>query len=670
MIRILFFTLMLVFTAEVSGQQDFPLNEYAELPNPRPSDTTLWARVPEISVQWGDVDTRYMKEKPFISSDPKVTETLSAWRGESVAAQFVISTRNQLDNLTYSVSSLVNVDDRKQIVGSEAVFSGFVRYVMTDELNKNGKGACGHRNPSDFDFSLAADAIDHISSSLSVGSMTSRPVWIRIDIPQTTPKGLYTGNVTVRNGSEVIGELALKVRVTDEVLPLPADWMYHLDLWQNPYAVARYYQVTPWSEAHLDALRLEHTLYAQAGGKVITASIIHDPWNSQTEDPYESMIKWIKESDGNWKFDFSIFDTWVELMMSLGVDKQINCYSMIPWKLSFRYFDEAAQIYIDAQTAPGDTLYEEMWTTMLRTFAAHLKEKGWFEKTFISMDERPMDAMIKTLEVIRKADPQLKVSLAGALHTELIDELDDYCVALRMKYTDEMLARRNESGKVTTFYTSCEESQPNTFTFSPPAESEWFAWYAAKAGLDGYLRWALNCWVEQPLLDSRFRSWAAGDTYLIYPNARTSIRFERMKAGIQMYEKISILRDKFKTANDVKSLEIIENTLARFDENTLSAVPASEQINSARLIINGLVSPYDRLAGAISQAKFSVNDAVSEEKSTGFVRKIKKLKHEIETAEAKINSAKLTDKQCTATADKLYKKTSDFVKAADKYRTK
>lgn len=670
MIRILFFTLMLVFTAEVSGQQDFPLNEYAELPNPRPSDTTLWASVPEISVQWGDVDTRYPKEKPFISSDPKVTETLSAWRGESVAAQFVISTRNQLDNLTYSVSSLVNVDDRKQIIGSEAVFSGFVRYVMTDELNKNGKGACGHRNPSDFDFSLAADAIDHISSSLSVGSMTSRPVWIRIDIPQTTPKGLYAGNVTVRNGSEVIGELALKVRVTDEVLPLPADWMYHLDLWQNPYAVARYYQVTPWSEAHLDALRLEHTLYAQAGGKVITASIIHDPWNSQTEDPYESMIKWIKESDGNWKFDFSIFDTWVELMMSLGVDKQINCYSMIPWKLSFRYFDEAAQIYIDAQTAPGDALYEEMWTTMLRTFATHLKEKGWFEKTFISMDERPMDAMIKTLEVIRKADPQLKVSLAGALHTELIDELDDYCVALRMKYTDEMLARRNESGKVTTFYTSCEESRPNTFTFSPPAESEWFAWYAAKAGLDGYLRWALNCWVEQPLLDSRFRSWAAGDTYLIYPNARTSIRFERMKAGIQMYEKISILRDKFKTANDVKSLEIIENTLARFDENTLSAVPASEQINSARLIINGLVSPYDRLAGAISQAKFSVNDAVSEEKSTGFVRKIKKLKHEIETAEAKINSAKLTDKQCTATADKLYKKTSDFVKAADKYRTK
>ena len=670
MIRILFFTLMLVFTAEVSGQQDFPLNEYAELPNPRPSDTTLWASVPEISVQWGDVDTRYPKEKPFISSDPKVTETLSAWRGESVAAQFVISTRNQLDNLTYSVSSLVNVDDRKQIVGSEAVFSGFVRYVMTDELNKNGKGACGHRNPSDFDFSLAADAIDHISSSLSVGSMTSRPVWIRIDIPQTTPKGLYAGNVTVRNGSEVIGELALKVRVTDEVLPLPADWMYHLDLWQNPYAVARYYQVTPWSEAHLDALRLEHTLYAQAGGKVITASIIHDPWNSQTEDPYESMIKWIKESDGNWKFDFSIFDTWVELMMSLGVDKQINCYSMIPWKLSFRYFDEAAQIYIDAQTAPGDALYEEMWTTMLRTFATHLKEKGWFEKTFISMDERPMDAMIKTLEVIRKADPQLKVSLAGALHTELIDELDDYCVALRMKYTDEMLARRNESGRVTTFYTSCEESRPNTFTFSPPAESEWFAWYAAKAGLDGYLRWALNCWVEQPLLDSRFRSWAAGDTYLIYPNARTSIRFERMKAGIQMYEKISILRDKFKTANDVKSLEIIENTLARFDENTLSAVPASEQINSARLIINGLVSPYDRLAGAISQAKFSVNDAVSEEKSTGFVRKIKKLKHEIETAEAKINSAKLTDKQCTATADKLYKKTSDFVKAADKYRTK
>ena len=34
------------------------------------------------------------------------------------------------------------------------------------------------------------------------------------------------------------------------------------------------------------------------------------------------------------------------------------------------------------------------------------------------MDERPMEVMQKTLKVIRKADPDFKVSLAGNYHEE------------------------------------------------------------------------------------------------------------------------------------------------------------------------------------------------------------------------------------------------------------
>lgn len=659
------FLLVTIFCValSVSGQVNYPLNEYTELPNPKQTNITLWAAAPSIAVQWGDVDTRYAKEAPYAPSTQKTVETLTAWRGEAVAAQLVVSSRTQLENLNYSVSNLVKSDDNTQFIGGDALFSGFVRYVMTDELNKDGRGACGHRNPADYDYSLAADGIDHITTSMSVSPLTSRPIWIRVSVPQTASKGLYTGTVTVKNGTEVLGVLTLNVRVVDEVLPLPSDWKFHLDLWQNPYSVARYYQVAPWSEAHLEALRKEHKLYAEAGGKVITASIIHDPWNSQTEDVYETMIKWTKKTDGSWAFDFTIFDTWVELMMGIGVDKQINCYSMIPWKLAFRYYDEATQEYKDAQTAPGDTLYEEMWVSMLRSFATHLREKGWFDKTYISMDERPMDSMLKALAVIRKADPLLKVSLAGSLHADLIDELDDYCVALGMKYTEDMLRRRKQAGKITTFYTSCEEARPNTFTFSPPAESEWFAWYAAKANLDGYLRWALNCWVQQPLLDSRFRSWAAGDTYLIYPNARTSIRFERMKSGIQMYEKIRILKERFTAANDTKSLSIIQNTLVGFDESTLLTVPAADVIRNASQIINGLVYPYDMLGGVISQAKWTkMNVQSGTEPGFYHLDSISLFQATIDAAELIHQNQNLTDNEYVAAAEKLTSEIDDFKK--------
>ena len=569
-------------------QSSNPLSTYTELPNPKVTNTALWTSQPDVAVAWGNTDTRYTKQNPSGIPLENKTISLTAWKGERVSAQFVVSNKTGTNTLSYSIGDFINLNDENLRITSDNVFSGFVRYVMTDELNKDGGGACGYRNAADFDYSLSADPIDHHAKNLEIKPLTSQGVWVRVAVPEGTTAGNYTSTITVKLNDVTVETLYINLKVQNRTLPAVSDWKFHLDLWQNPYSVARYYGVAPWSEAHMEALKNEHQLYADAGGKVITASIIYDPWNSQTEDVYGTMIEWIKKKDGSWSFDYTNFDKWVELMMSIGVNKQINCYSMIPWKLSFRYFDEAANTYKDAVTKPGDALYEEMWTAMLKSFAAHLKEKGWFNITHISMDERAMDVMLKAIAIIRKADPDFKISLAGSLHNELIADLNDYCVALRYKYTDLQLAQRRAEGKVTTFYTSCEEARPNTFTFSSPAECEWFAWYAAKANLDGYLRWALNCWVKNPLTDSRFRSWGAGDTYLIYPGARTSMRFERMTEGIQQFEKIRILKELFTQAGHPTAILQINDALAAFDESKLTQTPAATVISNARNVINTL----------------------------------------------------------------------------------
>ena len=70
---------------------------------------------------------------------------------------------------------------------------------------------------------------------------------------------------------------------------------------------------------------------------------------------------------------------------------------------------------------------------------------------------------------------------------------------------------------------------PNTFTFSPPAESEWLPLFASANGLDGFLRWAYHSWVENPLVSTDFTSWPSGDCFLVYPGDRSSIRFERLR---------------------------------------------------------------------------------------------------------------------------------------------
>ena len=558
---------------------------YEELPNSVATDASKWARVTNPIIAWGSTDVRYNKELPAqVTALP--TMNLTGWMGEKLSAQFVISTNRDLKNVSVEVSDIVAKNYKISKWNTER---GFVRYVMTDELNKDGKGACGHRpNKADWDSTLVADVIDHITPALDIKKHTTQPVWVSVKVPrENIIKGMYRGTVTVKEDGQVLAQLPLVVTVKDHILPEPKDWAFHLDLWQNPYSVARYYNVEPFSQEHFDLMRPIMKRYADAGGKVITASIMHKPWNGQTYDPFESMVTWMKKADGTWWFDYTVFDKWVEFMMSCGVKKEINCYSMVPWRLSFQYFDQASNQFKFFNGKPGEPAYEEFWMRMLQSFAQHLKEKGWFSITHIAMDERALKDMLATIEVVYKADPDFKLSLAGTYHKELLEHLDDYCITLAEKFTPEEIAKRKAEGKVTTYYTCCTEARPNTFTFSPLAEAEWLGWWASKINVDGYLRWALNSWVKDPLQDSRFISWAAGDCYLLYPGGRTSARFERLIEGIQAYEKMRILREaKDKKGRSKNYGKQIDKILEPFNEFNLQEVPASKVVNQAKAALN------------------------------------------------------------------------------------
>ena len=69
--------------------------------------------------------------------------TLEGWRSEKLHAQAVVWTGTDLEGLNYSLSEFKN--SKGDVLPASAFSGGFVRYVMTDELNKDGRGACGYR---------------------------------------------------------------------------------------------------------------------------------------------------------------------------------------------------------------------------------------------------------------------------------------------------------------------------------------------------------------------------------------------------------------------------------------------------------------------------------------------------------------------------------------------
>lgn len=563
---------VLAISAQRNTQADeFPLGQYEELTDTKPHDTDAkWAAMKSpVMLSWASVDVRYGKHQ--VPQIAKISSTcaLKAWRGERVNAQAVLWTNVDLNDVELQVSDLRSGGN---VISAANVRSHFVRYVMTDELNKDGKGGCGCReNKAEWDSSVVADVLD-INKWLPVQRKTAQPLWLNVRVPEDAKPGTYTGTVTVRGGGMGDKTLKLSVQVLNRALPKPQDWHLNLDLWQNPYAVARYYKVPLWSKAHFDAMRPIMKMLADAGQKAITTSIMHRPWAGQTEDHYDSMVTRIKHLDGSWTYDYAVFDRWVDFMLNdVGIDGIISCYTMIPWALSFDYYDEATNRIQFVEAKSGDETYAEYWGAFLRDFARHLRQKGWFERTAISMDERPMETMQAAIKVIKAADADFKITLAGNYHDEIQGDLYYLSIPYGNHFPDKVLRERRAKGQISTYYTCCTEPFPGTFSFSAPAEAAWIGIHAVAGDYDGYLRWAVNSWTRDPLRDSRFRTWAAGDTYSIYPGPRSSIRFERLVEGLQAAEKIYQLRRQYEKNGDKSRLARLNKKLSEFTPANMTA---------------------------------------------------------------------------------------------------
>jgi hypothetical protein len=267
------------------------------------------------------------------------------------------------------------------------------------------------------------------------------------------------------------------------------------------------------------------------------------------------MIEWIKRKDGSWKFNYDIFDEYVQLAMDIGINKAITIYTPVPWEHRFRYLDETSGNYIHAQWSPESEEFKSFWKIFLDDLKFHLEKKGWFEKTYLGINENPLDVTIAAIRVIKNHSTSWKLTYAGDWHPELTTMLDDYSPIIGKEPTQKELKDRKTKNFTTTYYVCCTPPKPNNFVFSPPIEGRFISWYAAAYGYDGFLRWAYDAWPADPIRDARHTLWPAGDCFLVYPGGNSSIRFEKLREGIIDFEKIEVLRERASLSTDKKFKE-------------------------------------------------------------------------------------------------------------------
>ncbi|MCD6202475.1 MAG: DUF4091 domain-containing protein [Bacteroidales bacterium] len=547
--------------------------------------SVVWEKVPgRIHAAFGNINIRYRKSRP-----PEKGLSLSwegmGWRGEKIHTQVILWSTEDTDSLKVLISKLQ--DGHGNTIRASSLSLHPVGYVLSDTVFTR----CLHRSQDTMPARLSPDIL-YNNRPFILRARSVRPVWLTVDIPRDVSPGLYRGSVIIRSQEDSV-YLPYTIKVQSLELPPPSDWYFHLDLWQNPYAIARYHEVPLWSEEHWQLIRKYLKLLAGAGQKCITTSITYKPWGGQTYDPFGSMITWLHSSNGRWDYDYSVFDQYVQTAMEEGITAQINCYTMVPWGNRFRYFEEDSSGYVTVQCRPGSKTYEALWQPFLADFREHLREMGWLDKTVIALDERGHEDTRNLIRFLQQTAPEFKLALAGRYFDDITPNIYDFSYNYHFLSKDvpAIAGQRRIRKQITTYYVACGIPKPNNFTFSPPAESAYEGWLAAALNLDGFLRWAYNSWPKDPMHDSRFVTWSSGDTYLVYPGPYSSVRFERLREGIQDYEKIRIL----KTLVEEKNGQIIlpdslnpDVFLQTIDPESIQHISADRIIRQGKKLVNNL----------------------------------------------------------------------------------
>ena len=596
--RLFFVSIAFFLVTNLSVAQD-----YTEADDGVRPDAESWNQLEKrLYASWASRDVHYVKTAvPQLKM--KSDTVVYAWRGERVGVEAVLFSPVATQKLSLRLS-----DWQKSgaTIPATQGWARFLRYVLTDDFKSCGK------HPDNLAPYLVPDVID-LENSLSLSARTTRPVWVTLEVPRDAEAGEYTLTLDVLNATSqaLVSQLKLKVNIQDKTLPKVENQAFHLDFWQQPYSVSRYYGVERWSDRHFELLRPYMELLARAGQSVVSTILFYEPWGDQSHDKFSAMVQTTKKRDGSWAYDYTIFDRWVEFMASCGISKQIDCYSMIPWDMTFRYFDEAQGKDVDLKTTTSSAEYKALWKAFLTSFAAHLKEKGWFDKTLIAMDERGLQNMLDAYAIVQETVPDMKMALAGNHHKELIDKLGDYCIAFGQNFSASELKNRRAKGWFSTVYTCCTEKQPNIFTNSLPAEAAYLPIFAIANDFDGYLHWSWMNWHDTPLTDSRFRLFSPGDTYVIYPGPRSSVRWERFIEGVEQAEKIRILREEYKKNGDTQALKKLNEAVEAFKSGILTYMsPASKVVNYLESVLNNAPEPiievFDYCEVMLAEAKRDV----------------------------------------------------------------
>ena len=406
----------------------------------------------------------------------------------------------------------------------------------------------------------------------------NRPIWVDVFIPSGTPKGNYSGTITVTRFDKIIETLGVEVEVYGFSLPEETHLITYVNISKSE--IARFYNK---QEASPEMEELTQNYFT---------FLYEHRMETWFNDPLVPAIT-IKGETVELKFN----------------DQRYN-----------QYLNKQKTKRVILETAPNDIIrqygqdhFSDASVKMVKQYLAavesYFRKNGWRDRlVFNSPIDEPntkqdYEDTRRWARIVHETVPGIPFLATESPVTDnpewgsLRGYVNNYCVhgnSLNDPAVKQALREEQAKGGEATWYISCDQTypQPNYFIDAPALDPVMVPWITERYKMNGILYWAANFWNQtpDPWLDpvtyiSGFECSGGyvlnGEGSLIYPGNHTkrytgqpdvngavsSVRFELLRDGIEDYEYLWMLKNKGDTDFADKQVQNLVIDVSTFSRN-------------------------------------------------------------------------------------------------------
>ena len=326
----------------------------------------------------GPYDMVFANDPGDLQGPQPLPITIIAARNGTFSGRVVVNSSDPIRRLQASVTDLA------QASGGGRIPASAIRVRYAEPASADKGWAAGGSWGARFDLLLDAPPAEvAVARDRSGGAAAVAPVWITVTVGSDVPAGEYQGQLTVQAEGLAPVKTPIRLTVHDWKLPDPKDFSVRNNFFPSPETVALYYKVPFWSPKHVELLGREMELLTNIGCRFAMINMVK---NYQCMGNTESMVKWIRQADGTYKYDYGAVDKYLDAVAAKWVKPyliRVNIWGERGVQRPVSVLDPATGKLDDLLDPPRDQveMSAAFWKPALAGLRERLEKRGWLDVT-------------------------------------------------------------------------------------------------------------------------------------------------------------------------------------------------------------------------------------------------------------------------------------------------